>query len=471
MEMNSNSLNFIAEPTKFGTIFFPKKENPICVLTGANLKKRESEFDLNTMVIKYNFSSFKFPSLNSLFSDKVGEKNIDTEIFEENTLLISVDNSFDIPTEKAVSCIFIDHHLFEQITGSSRYHSNAIMIHKNFVLIAKFLEKIIREKEIQNIGVLFHTDLDGVGSGLLIAKILELIKYNRVKEISVEDIDSVSLATVLGEYGDISEDKEELLFEVFQQKDIYSAGLKKKFEIMTKNLGRYLKAIRPVIELEVHDEEYSETDRSNMVNKYDELIPKYRIGYREMLKSYYKIKNYFDNLQNIDSLEIISFISSLVQDQTNRIIIELVQKEIDALVDSYLRPSTPQIDIVVQFTNIEKSPEYKLLLIDSPLDVGRSVMWTYRGRLQYFKDDPDYKRFSMANYRAGIPYILKKCKNICCYNIFSGKLSLQSEDESAFEIGKAFGGGGHGNTGAGSLGSVLIPINKLKQNCIITEMI
>jgi len=352
------------------------------------------------------------------------------------------------------------------------YGSNSRMIFNNFSVIYKVLNKILAEKQVDNIGVCFHTDLDGIGSAFLIAKILYLIKNK--KEISKEEIDTTGLAMLLGEYGDISDNKLEDLQDVLSPKNSYSTGISKKMDIMTKNFGRFLKAIRPVIDLNSHSEtKAGEIER--LENKLKDLAINYGVGYEEFYSSFIKIIDFFNTIEDIDQFTIIRFISQIVQDPINRIIIDLVQKEIDFMVNSYLRPETPQFDFTVQFYGFDnednKLPEYRLFLIDSPLDVGRSVMWTYRGRLQYFKDAVDSKKFSVANYRSIIPEMVLKCKNMCCYNIFSGKLSLQSADNSAFDIGKAFGGGGHGNTGEGSLGSVGVDIEELRKHIKVMEII
>lgn len=126
----------------------------------------------------------------------------------------------------------------------------------------------------------------------------------------------------------------------------------------------------------------------------------------------------------------------------------------------------------MQFTNVDEKPIYKVLIIDSPMDVGRSVIWTYKGRLRYFKDDADLKKFTMANYKRNIPEMIMQCKNIACYNMFSGKLSLHSDEgNSAFNVAKAFGGGGHLGIDNGSLGSVSLDSDTLKNNSIIISMV
>lgn len=492
---SSEQLNFVADPEKFGVRFLPKDDSPIIAICGKNLKKRTTG-SASEIKMHYNFSSFDFPNLASLFGKIVDiNENSDASIVPDSTLIIVVDNSFDIDNPdgedttykdakvknnpnlafnpKKLNYAFIDHHLYETKQDECPYHSNSIMIYENFMLIAKILNKVINEKQIDDVGVLFHTDLDGIGSGLMIAKILQLIKENAVSEIDNNTIADVGLAMVLGEYGDISDKKEEDLQEIFNPSQLYASGLMKKFEILTKNLGRYMKAIRPVIDAKAHIR--SDAHNAEIVEKYDELKIKYGIGYDEILYAYNKIKSFFNNLNSVTTLDILSLVSRIVQDPINRKIISMVQEEIDFMTDSYLRPETPQFDFCVKFKDLsdneENWPTYRILFIDSAMDVGRSVMWTYRGRLQYFKDDLNAKKFSMANYKRAIIFMLKACKNICCYNLFSGKLSLQSDDASAFEIGKAFGGGGHGNIGNGSLGSVIVSFNDLKKHTIVTEMV
>jgi hypothetical protein len=160
-------------------------------------------------------------------------------------------------------------------------------------------------------------------------------------------------------------------------------------------------------------------------------------------------------------------------DSVNRDIIVSVQQEIDFGVNSYLKPETPQIDTVVKFTNIGFPTKYKLLFVDTPYDIGRSIMWTYMGRLKYFKEELDDKRFSLANYRQILPEFIVQNTRIACYNIFDGKLSLNDNGNTntAFEIGKAFGGGGHGNTENGSIGSVYIDFKTLKENIDVVNII
>lgn len=460
-DVSISKLNFIQDPIQYMTKFFPSESNPIITISCPFLSIRKT--DIKNINIKYNFSSFDFPNLKELFVS-IDDKDLNLK----TTLLIVVDNSFNINIEKQTNVVFIDHHLYEQFVGQCPYQSNTIMLQKNFTIISKILQKIIKEKEIQNIGVLFHTDLDGIGSGLLIAKIIEIALAD---DNQIIDLTDMNLATILGEYGDISDNKEEILLSSFNQPESISIGLKKKFEILTKNFGRFMKAIRPIIDYYAHYTNFTDYQKYTLEQKYNEYIYSYNIGYKQFENSYFKIKDYFNNLKSVNNLEIIRFISLIVQDPVNQKILELIQKEIDFMVDSYLRPTMPQIDFTLQFKNVSSEPIYRVLFINSPLDVGRSVIWTYKGRLQYFKDPIDNKKFTMANYKAVLPKMLLQCKNICCYNLFSGKLSLHSEDNSAFEIGTAFGGGGHGNTASGSLGSALIDYEVLKDNSKLIEML
>lgn len=489
--MTDVKLNFLNEPEKFNTKFFPSEENPVLTICGKGFTKREPNTPAKILTY-YNFSSFAYPNLNALFDCYI-PVNVYTQRSDfpsDRSLIIVVDNSFDIydPSRALIThensinsddfnyaynpagfnYVFIDHHLYESKIGKCPYHSNSIMIYENFRMIFQILQKIITSKQVDYVGVLFHTDLDGIGSGLMIAKILHLIKEGRLNLVD-EDITSIGLAMVLGEYGDISPDKQSMLFDVFKPGAAFMDGLGAKFEYLSKNIVRFFKAIRPVIDIKSHLHESCTLE--NLRLKYNELTFKYGLGYEEFLKAYEGIKAAFNKLGDVNDLTITLFLSSLVQNTINKKIISLVQQEIDEASDSYLRPETPQVEVSIKFTNIENSPEYKLLLIDSPLDIGRSVMWTYKGRLQYFKDSVVYKKFNMANYLDGLPHLKKLCKNICCYNIFSGKLSLHSSDDSAFRIGKALGGGGHGNLedGKSSLGSVAIDIETLNKNCVIIE--
>lgn len=490
--MTDVKLNFLNESEKFNTKFFPSEENPVITICGKGFTKREPNTPAKFLT-RYNFSSFAYPNLNTLFNCYLPRRNHveDQQSFpSDRALIIVVDNSFDIydpngvplTVEDSISpgdfnyaynpngfnYVFIDHHLYESKAGHCDYHSNSIMIYDNFRMIFQILQKIITSKQIDYVGVLFHTDLDGIGSGLMIAKILRLIQEGRVYTIE-DDILSVGLAMVLGEYGDISPDKKDMLMNIFKPMAAFEDGLPVKFEYLSKNIARFFKAIRPVIDIKSHIREND--DIEGLRRKYNELTFKYGLTYNEFLTSYEAIKSTFNKFVDINDLTITCFLSSLIQNPINKRIISLVQQEIDEATDGYLRPDTPQVEVSVKFTNIENSPEYKLLFIDSPLDIGRSVMWTYKGRLQYFKDSVEYKKFNMANYLDGLPHLKKLCNNICCYNLFSGKLSLHSSDDSAFRIGKAFGGGGHGNLedGKSSLGSVAIDFDTLNKNCVIIE--
>lgn len=478
MMQENQKLEFLSDES---TKFVPSDKNPILTIVANNLKLRKS--DLSGLKICYNFNSFKHPDIDYLF----GQYNEDPSYMcsrdkykPESVLIISVDNSFEIPKDSKFNYIFIDHHLYEQKVGMCQYQSNSILIYKNFSLISKVLDKIIKEKEITHLGIVFHTDMDGIGSGLLIHRIVDHILNNTVETISQEDLDNIGLAAVLGEYGDISTDKEEILFEVFRQKDIYSSGLKSKMEKINKNFGRYLKAIRPIMDHYIHVKDPEpETGFNNsptikffrLKDKYDEYKRKYDINHKDFYASYIKIRNFFDNTKNLDTMKIVTFLTSIVQDPVNRIIIDLVQKEIDFFVNSYIYPTTPVFDMKIQFTNVQNSKDYKLFLFDSPLDIGRSIMWSYKGKVAYFKGEPT-RDFSLYHYRSALPYISKACDNMCCYNTFSGKLSLQSSDpRNAYDIGLAFNGGGHANTDSGSIGSAFVDLDTLTNSTVLLEVI
>lgn len=453
--MESTQLTFLSSDK---TKYFSAEDNPVVVIYGDKLETRKSE--VKNIQIRCNFNSFRYPKLSSMFTDSSDNSKI---------LYISVDNSFDIPEDKKATHVFIDHHLYEQKVGECKYHSNSIMIRDNFVLIAKILDKLISTKEIEKICLLFHTDLDGIGSGFMLSRILDYIITGEVDLISKESIDQISLAAVLGEYGDVSEDKEEVLFEVFNQKEIYSSGLKSKMESLTKKFGRFLKAIRPISDYYSHED----ADHGEFVllkAKYDEYSSTYNLDSQDFQNAYIEIVNFFNNTRNIDNLKIASFLTSIVHSSRNRLILDLVQKEIEYFVNSYINPTIPLIDFKVQFTNVDRSPDYKLFLFDSPLDIGRNIMWSYFGKIKNYKANPTYE-YSLYHYRNALPYMIKSCENMCSYNTFTGKLSLQSKDlQNAYLIGATFGGGGHANTEAGSIGSATVDLKTFTDNCIIMEM-
>lgn len=519
MMKNSDLLNFIAEPSRYNTKFFPAEDNPIITICGKGFVSREvgSQKDIR---ISANFSSFDYPNLYSLFcklmvaieGHSCVEVDYDTpkehyevdsynwsvmesmNINPETTLLIVVDNNFNIYdpnlrdlcekdkrsendrnyqiNPKNLNYVFIDHHLYERKCGVCPYASNSAMIYKNFNAITKALSKIIANKQIDNVGVLFHTDLDGIGAGLMILKMLEIIKKERAPRES--DINDIGLAFVLGEYGDISGDKEEIALSVFNQRGNKRDGVLNKMKCMAKNLGRFMKAIRPVIDCKVHLRPGMHD--VELMERFNELKIKYGIGYLDVLNAYLKIKAFFNTAPSINSLSIMCLISQMVQDPINRIIIDMVQSEIDLVTSSYLKPETPQFDAFVKFGMFEdletdNYKPYKLLIIDSALDIGRSVMWTYTGRLKYFSNTTvDRYKYSMKDFGSELSRIYSRCENMAVYNTFSEKLSLNSTDQSAFEIAKAFGGGGHGGTESGSLGSVSVTLEDLQEHTEIVEL-
>ena len=98
MDMTEVKLNFLNEPEKFNTKFFPSEENPVITICGKGFTKREPNTPAR-LFIRYNFSSFAYPNLNALFNYYLTRRNHveDQQSFpSDRALIIVVDNSFDI---------------------------------------------------------------------------------------------------------------------------------------------------------------------------------------------------------------------------------------------------------------------------------------------------------------------------------------------------------------------------------------
>jgi hypothetical protein len=395
--------------------------------------------------ISYIPSSFKKPKI----------------IGNESCLKIVLDNNFDLDIDDK-NYIFIDHHLSENIYNN-KFTSNTLLLYNNYDNIKKILSKILESKK-NYINVLYHFDLDGICSALLL-KIMLYEIYNN--ECVIDDI-TKKFITILGEYGDISDNKTNMIDSsisnlLYCEGDIENFG--KKIGSFSTNISRIIKIIRPfILKIDI-TEEVLEEIVSVLSRKIDGSNTSFvRIAYK-FITDIQNFGNTIDNDKDLSIPGIINLCNNISNDHDYNILKLLFEEEMISIINNMVYPDKNSGIFLVYCTFIDDpdNNEYLLIFINNFFDMGRSVLFSYRGKLQYYKQEQyesNYKYYN-HNYFGGIKKMLDRSQNIACFNNTLNKLVLDSRiNSSSYNIGISLGGGGH-NNGNNSLGSVNINKNIL----------
>ena len=131
----------------------------------------------------------------------------------------------------------------------------------------------------------------------------------------------------------------------------------------------------------------------------------------------------------------------------------------EKILEQYLGGSsqTPlELEITATFNG--SNTKYKILIIDTPFDVARSVMFKYELKIKNLLRQsiaPVNYSYKVTDWLKSGKDIVKLSHNIACFNKAINKLTLySSENSSAYDIALGvFHGGGH-ITENGSIGSV-----------------
>lgn len=377
------------------------------------------------------------------------------DYLESDALNIVVDNSFDFIKEKD-NIVFIDHHLSEEINETG-YNSNASMMLKFYKTIFSTLKLIFDNFKFDKIIIHMHHDIDGLASCLICIKILKDILDK--KEMDKDYENNLKFLEILGNYGDIYQHSKIDLSNYFYEEkniDIFD----KKMKQFCKALSRFFKSTRtvyPCFENEIERETnlaYEEMDL--LLKEYGANIDYVRCFIDDLYSEIYKFWHY-DNYFDIKNILI--FLNSIIQNKVLNLILDIYNKEIERFVDNFIDSDTPAFDMTIQFKNDPTNTKFKLLIIDSPFDCGRSVLWKYRSSLKYkvHSAKENKWKYSVTDWSKDKD-LIHIADNIVCYNRMLKKLTLDGSNNAAHNIADIlFNGGGHSDLDNGrSLGSVII---------------
>lgn len=364
----------------------------------------------------------------------------------EDCLFIALDHSFDYSEDK--DFIFIDHHLIETVCNK-HYKSNAELLSENYVYIYNLLSDIFNNFSYSDIYVYMHNDLDGICSGIIFRKLLEDIHNG---QLDVNFKSNINLAHILGNYGDIDEDAKFLLNDLFD--DSFSVDIfDKKIKSMAKTISRFMKAVRSVFVTDIfYDQPLTPIGK--------ELLDKIKIEDMNILrKLIFSVCNDIRDMNSVNSKLIIVYFNRIMQNNLINDILIKYNEEIETIVKSYMENDSPSIEMTIIFKEDESKTKYKLFIIDTPFDCGRSILWKYRVMVKnILKNKPKISKwyYNVADWSTK-KQLGKLTDNCVCYNKCLKKLSFDSSNKSAYNISKdVFNGGGHKIENAqNSLGSAI----------------
>jgi hypothetical protein len=371
---------------------------------------------------------------------------------------IVVDNNFDLDPLIDKNVIFIDHHLSE-VVHNKKFSSNSLLIYNNYDKIKSFFKNIILNNCVT---IYYHSDVDGIMSCFLIKAMIYEIKNK--KNI---DKDILIMMMVLGENGDISPNMEDSVME--WNTSIIPDGLNienfiKKIHNHITGLSRFIKIIRPYMNNLILDENLP------IVKKIEETSSN-RIGNGILKKITYKFMNSINNMNQYTIIGLLNFCNIIASDFDYTSLKNVFEEEKTNLASLLVYPTSSNNNFRIYGTFGNNNEIYDILLISSWIDIGRTLCWSYLGKLKYYKQDQYENDGTFYNHRyiGGISKIIERSTNIACYNNFLEKLVLNSNNESAFLIGQELGGGGHNNIST-SIGSVIISLDDLMSNIKIISI-
>lgn len=367
----------------------------------------ENEGIINRKDIEIIFSSFKYPDY---FLDKDSRFSLDPR----KHLDIFCDNSPSNISEIQRPIILIDHHTYEtKYPDNFDYTSNCDMIMRNFLNIYNYLKETFKilNNSFQKINIFIHTDMDGIFSGLMVKYIIhciynnEEINKNNVKKYTREII----LPYILGELGDISSQIGDIVERKLPQFNL------KKLQNFQKYCNRLFKGFKNCIELDI-------LECINDDFKYNDIE-------HRVLRSILILCNSYNVLSNSFFYYFINYL------ETSEDCLQLVSNVEFDINNNKRNIENLTLPMMVKFEGYEDIPYY-FFVIESKYDIGRSLLWSYKG------SNNKTKSFNNCG--------------ICVYNNGLRKLSSHSFDnDSSYHISKnLFGGGGHILKNGEALGSV-----------------
>ena len=435
------------------TVAFSDKLNIIIsdiVTTSDNSSDISSKSDISNVPIEFRFGTFERPASMS-----------------PNQLNIVLDHYYEFNKETDIIA-FIDHHLVEVVKNIG-YKSNAFMLYSNYKAIYNTLRPVINlcANKVSAIVVWFHEDLDGVASAIIMRKILSDI-INGSADIAYNS--KLILANILGNYGDIAPDAKNDLSKIIVPPsnqaaiDIYD----KKISSFCKSFSRYLKATRNI--RKYHDDE-------EKIRSYNSYISPSGVSFADINEIENSICYWIASIKDVNLKTTYMLINYIAQNVTINKIVDFYNKESDRIISAFINPEKGQscaFELVVKVKNDTITTPYKLLFIDSPFDIGRSIIWKYRSSYAATTKAKN-PRVSQWQYKVSDWKNIKNnsIDNIMCYNMNISKLSIDGSDTSAYAIAEVLGGGGHKSTSDGrSIGSVKVDdINKFLDMCIIIDLL
>ncbi|NCC70487.1 hypothetical protein EOM09_02805 [bacterium] len=347
-------------------------------------------------------------------------------VLKEDTLNIFVDNFISEIKPKSGAYLFIDHHILE-VLKEQRNSSNAYLMYHKLNKIISFLKDLFEQFHFSNINVFYHADIDGVSSGVMMMSILNMIKDD--KEYIADDFNQCLL---YGEIGDISDDVDKR----FNKKQ--SMQTRKVIKLSAKYCSIIFKTVRPFLK---------EKNIKNFVEDISYLTPKIA---ENMI---YSINKYIEKITKINNPNnaILLLMTRLNINNVGELIYKDYIFKKDNLVERFIETKEPNLF----YKGTYNGNDYIIMIIDCPYDIGRSIMWTIKAKLKYILSNnaarSDWK-FNLTADVSNKKLFSKAFDYMICYNGSLEKGSSHSIDNSAYEMAKDFGGGGH-DVKDGSLGS------------------
>lgn len=395
--------------------FFGKNKIVAVKLSTSN----EIDSSLSSNELVYRFSNFERPS------------NLDS-----NAVNIFLDNNFfDFLPEDNI--IFIDHHLHEE-NKEPEFNSNVSMMIVHYREIFEIVNKILKSLNDKSVHVYIHQDLDGICSGLVFKHMYNCIK-NSTEPTNYEY--DLKFTEILGRYGDIDPNAKVQLTTLFSNEkeiDIYD----KKISVFCKKIGRFMKATRGYL----NNFENSFVINEDIYEDFKIKTDKYKINNMSVNEIYDTICERIEQLDVVNTQSTVMFFNLIAQDPIFKTVLELYESEVADITSNYTNPTIPAFEMSVVFKNDPTNTPYKLLVINTSLDCGRSVIWKYRTIVntmlkQGATNSPWY--YKVTDWKKE-KNLVKENENMICYNKMLNKVSFDSSNNSGYTIAsEIFNGGGH----------------------------
>lgn len=416
-----------------------------------DLKKVEEPIiaDKDKFTITLSYNSFSRPST-----------------LNKDCLNIALDHSFAFESDDNI--VFIDHHLVEQMKNV-HYPSNAQLLYDNYQIIYKVLERLITSYDFGYcISIWYHEDLDGLMSAIICKKIINDIFQSKIDNAFKYKLNLIKIA---GNYGDIYQDaKLDLIATVGNKESVNIYD--KKMSGLQKAFSRFMKAVRNIIY--VSDE--------TSIKQINNFLSRINVTHSDIIMTFNTLHNLILSLNDIDIKTSIIIFNWISQNYVINSLVKCYNSEIERIISSFVSPQKNEgvsSEIFVRHRKDETHTTYRLLFIDSLFDMNRSIIWKYRSSLNSLRkvsSTPSLWQYKVTDWikqNTTLSNTVLNTDNIMCYNITTQKLSLDSENGSAFAIASFYDGGGHADIeNKRSIGSVKIEnLQQFLDDCVMVELI